>query len=131
VEVALGGCERVNAEKEGLRFGRGIGIAVVVAFCVVVEVVVAVAGVDTTLLSWGIVESGAGVSCGVLEGSAVETGGAGSGVAVCVGGWGVWEADTCEAILGRLGGAAGAGAARRTGALGANFLPDLSIVDDN
>lgn len=41
-------------------------------------------------------------------------------------GWDCWGvgAGVCWAALGLLGGAAGA--ARRTGALGANFLPDLS-----
>lgn len=78
--VAVGRCERVNAEKEGFRLGRGIGIAVGVAVAVA-------GGVGATSFSWGADDSGAVVSTD-REGSAVEAGGPGSGV-VCVGGWGV------------------------------------------
>lgn len=77
---------------------------------------------------WVTDESATGGSAAATDGSGAKTGGSGVGVvAVSVAAgcdcWGV-RTGVCWAALGLLGGAAGA--ARRTGAFGANFLPDLS-----
>lgn len=110
---------------EAFRLGRGIGMAVAEGCCV-------------TFVLWTIAGSGVGCSTGI-EGSTVVAEGLGSGVAVstvgcgvgCGVGRGVCDADGCDATLAFrwAGGAEVApAAARRTGAFGANFFPDLSVV---